>query len=413
MELPVWQKLAEPKHEELVRAAMGVERGDVQGIAGLRKMCPDAEVVRAALVLGEARRKAVGKFGAEVAGRLWADVAGVEMASSALVADRKASFFAILCPDMPVTDLCCGIGGDAMAFAASAGGAIAVDIDPVRAWMAGMNAGCETRAADVTTMEVPHGPFHIDPARRDGSGRRTWGLAEMQPPIETIRAIAARDVQWGAVKLGPGVDLAEVERELPGAFVEVCSENGRLVQAVAWVRGVYTGATVRRATLLLGSADGPMETWRSHTISGTADAAAGGLPLHAAEFRSGRYIYEPDDSVERAGLLGTLCAKLLAPMLHTRVGLLTSDVLIRSPWVSGFEVLEVMAFNERRVKAVLESHCAGIVEVKTRGGVVETDALQGRLRGKGDVPMVVFVLRLGREVRAIVAKRVDRSLLNE
>lgn len=404
VDLRVWQTLAEPKHEELVRLAMATDAKDVAAVSRLRKVCADAEIVRAALMLGEARRKAIPKFGKERAATLWADPAGVEMASSLVMADHKATRFDVMLAQDAGCDLCCGIGGDAMMLAPVLK-LTAVDLDPVRAWMAGMNAGCASVCADATAMELPDGPVHIDPARREErGGRRLWDSAELRPGLSDVRAIMQRTRWGGAVKLGPGADLSEIERELPGCQVEVISERGTLVQTVAWCgEHVMARPGEREATLITRRAGEEWSKESSWTIAGVPESAE--LPV-AEGNQAARCVYEPDDSVERVELLGTLCQQVGAAMLHPRVGLLTSDTLIQSPWLTGFEVLEEMVWNERRVKDALDARRAGIVEVKTRGGAVNTDQMQTALRGKGDEPLVVFVLRMGSAMRGIIARRV-------
>jgi hypothetical protein len=406
MELRVWQSLAEPKHEELVRLAMATDAKDVAAVSRLRKVCADAEIVRAALMLGEARRKAVPKFGKERAATLWADPAGVEMATSLVVAEHKRERFPVYVSGFVLSDVCCGIGGDAMSLATE-NDVVAVDSDPVRAWMAGRNAGCTSVVADAETFDPSQGPVHVDPARRDEkSGSRSWRLEDMRPGINIVRRLVAR--RWGgAVKLGPGADLQAVGRAFPGSSIEIISENGTLVQCVVWVDMPFIGKQSRHATLLRGGPDVPrvVRTGMTVTLSGEPSGDGDALPV-AAEHRAGRYVHEPDDSIERAELLGVLCEQVGAAMLHPRVGLLTSDAKIQSPWLTAFEVLEEMVWNERRVKASLEARGAGIVEVKTRGGAVDTDVVQAALRGKGDQPLVVFVLRMGSAMRGIVARRV-------
>ncbi len=406
MDLRVWQTLAESKHEELVRLAMGTDGKDVAAVARLRKVCADVEIVRAALMLGEARRKAVGKFGKERAAKLWADPSGVEMASSLMVAEHKRERFPVFLDGFVLSDVCCGIGGDAMALATD-NEVVAVDRDPVRAWMAGRNAGCKSIVADAEEYELARGPVHVDPARRDErSGTRSWRLEDLQPGMDVVRRVVSGG--WGgAVKLGPGADLAVVERVFPSQSIEIISENGSLVQCVVWVDTPLIAKASRHATLLRGSPDESSEVRRAKTVtlSGEPVRGDGGLPS-SPENRAARYVYEPDDSVERAELLGVLCEQVGAAMLHPRVGLLMSDELIDSPWLTGFEVLEEMVWNERRVKSALEARGAGIVEVKTRGGAVDTDQVQSALRGKGEERLVVFVLRMGSGVRGIVARRV-------
>ncbi len=406
MDLRVWQTLAEPKHEELVRLAMATDAKDVAAVARLRKVCADAEIVRAALMLGEARRKAIPKFGKERAATLWADPAGVEMATSLVVAEHKRERFPVFLDGFVLTDVCCGIGGDAMSLATE-NDVVAVDSDPVRAWMAKRNAGCMSVVGDAETYEPSKGPVHIDPARRDErSGSRSWRLEDMRPGLDVVRRLVTSG--WGgAVKLGPGADLEAVGLAFPGCPIEIISENGTLVQCVVWIDMPFVGKQPRHATLLQGGPDVSAAERKANTVSICGKPAAGAEELPTVDGnRAARYVYEPDDSVERAELLGVLCEQVGAAMLHPRVGLLTSDTLIQSPWLTGFEVLEEMVWNERRVKDAIDARRAGIVEVKTRGGAVNTDQVQAALRGKGDERLVVFVLRMGSAMRAIIAKRV-------
>jgi hypothetical protein len=300
-----------------------------------------------------------------------------------------------------VTDMCCGIGGDAMSLVEK-GEVIAVDRDPARAWMAARNAGCASVVADAAAHVAAPGPVHIDPARRDETGRRSWRLEDMSPGIEVVRPLVATGL-GGAVKLGPGVDLAEIEGAFPNGRLEIVSENGRLAQCVVWIDVPFIGREPRHATLLRGLPDEPCEVRAARTVS---IAGTGLEPVPSvAECAPLRWVFEPDDAVERAGLLGVLCERVGAPMLHAQVGLLTSDAMVESPWLTGFEVLDAMPWHERRVKGALDALGAGIVEVKTRGKAVDPDVVQRGLRGRGDRALTVFVLRFGRGVRAIIARR--------
>lgn len=384
----------------MIALAAEVDPGNVAQVEKLRRE-GERELVGAALDLAVARRKAVAKFGAKRAATLWADPRGVEMATSAVVGDCKSIRFLLAWPYWEMSDLCCGIGGDTIALARDRMEVVPIDLDPVRAWMAQRNSGRRAVVGDIATASRPDGPFHIDPARRDAAGRRAWAMEDLDPPVGTWRSIVRENEWGGAVKLGPGLNFAEWAERFPESQVEVISENGTLVQAVAWFGALrwYKASATRVATLARGTPEHP------EAPLSLAGHPSEPLPMRTPEFLAGRHLYEPDDSVERAELLGTLCEQVGAPMLHPRVGLLTSDARIESPWLTAFEVLEEMAWNEKRVKGVLEARGAGIVEVKTRGGVVDPDSLQGRLRGKGEEQLTVFVLRLGREFRAIVARR--------
>lgn len=371
---------------------MTADPADVAAVGRVRALTSDAGLVHAALLLAAARRKGVAKFGAEVATRLMADPQGVEMASSTLAAAHKALRFARASPGRVVVDLCAGIGGDAMGLAAAGLHALAVDIDPARAWMAGINAGCESRCTDALDSTLPPGPYHIDPARRtEDNAHRLFRLGDLQPGATALRIlIARRGEHGGAVKLGPGVDFDEL-RSLGSGEVEIISEDGRLTQAVLWT-GLLAGVLPRRATLLR---DGkPAES-----IAGDPGAA----PVPVADVA--RFVFEVDASVERAGLLGVLSDRTGLPMVHPRVGLFTSDRLVIDPFLTPFEVLLAEPWNEKRTRGWLSEHDGGIVEVKTRGKAVDPDALQARLRGTGSTLYAVFVVRVDRELRCFVTRR--------
>jgi hypothetical protein len=206
-------------------------------------------MVSVAVELGDARRRGFAKFGARV-NSIVADVQGMEMATASAAGAHKARRFAEA--GHPVTDLCCGIGGDAMALVDAGVSVVGVDSSEVRAWMCAQNAGCGTVVADAGEVDVG-GAYHLDPARRSADGTRRWRLEDLEPGPALIERLAGRD---GAVKLGPGVDLDL----LPPGEVEMISERGTLTQAVLWTGSLARAA--RRATVLpagmsIGGGGGP------------------------------------------------------------------------------------------------------------------------------------------------------------
>jgi len=94
---------------------------------------------------------------------------------------------------------------------------------------------------------------------------------------------------------------------------------------------------------------------------------------------------------------------------HPGLGLLTGNVQIDSPWMRAFEVLDDLPWRPQKVAGALRAMRAGIVEVKTRGGVVDPDQVQRMLRGEGDQRLTVFVLRFGHAIRAVITRRADSA----
>lgn len=243
--------------------------------------------------------------------------------------------------------------------------------------MCAQNASCSSEVDDVSGVEV-NGLFHLDPARRS-DGRRLWRYEDLQPGPEVIARLARGS---GAIKLGPGVDLDVV----PEGEIEMISEQGTLKQAVLWTGEL--AACARRATALPSGE--------------SVEGVAGVVPMGEV----GRFVHAVDPAVERAELIGELAGRVGCGALHPRLGLLSGDEALGGGLLTSFELLERMAWHERRVADWLHAHDGGLIEVKTRGKAVDPDVVQRRLRGRGSTVYTVFVLRFDRRVEALITTRV-------
>ena len=100
-------------------------------IGRLRRQFPD-DMVRAAVAIHELRRRAANKF--TRADQMWFDRKGYEQSTAEAVAYHKAQRF-----EGQVLDMCCGIGGDALALASRCL-VTAVDLNPAACLRAKWNA---------------------------------------------------------------------------------------------------------------------------------------------------------------------------------------------------------------------------------------------------------------------------------
>ncbi|MBI1367041.1 MAG: hypothetical protein GC162_00155 [Planctomycetes bacterium] len=389
-------------------------------VASLRKSWP-AELVQAAIALTIARHKAAAKF--DHADRLVADPVGVEQATSIDVARHKARRFTEAGIDT-VVDLCCGIGGDALAFAESMR-VLLIDRDPARAWMARHNTRQPAAVADVTTLKLDGLAFHIDPDRRLG-GRRAWRYEDCAPGPGFLNTLSGD----GAMKLSPGADLAQ----LPRGEIEIISRAGTLVQTVVW-----TGRLARHdrtATLILpplppreGLGEGESHPSQSCSESelkhrdslerisftptqpspskgeGFRSITLHGSPGEPPLTEPARFLYTVDPAIERAALMPVLCGQLNLAAIHPALGLLTSDRVLESPWLRRFELIETQPWRPRKIKAWLVAHDAGVVEVKTRDKAVDPDVVARQMRGDGPEVFTLFVLRYDRKVVCLITRR--------
>ena len=70
-----------------------------------------------------------------------------------------------------------------------------------------------------------------------------------------------------------------------------------------------------------------------------------------------------------------------------------------------YEILQAVPGRERDIRIALKKLGAGLVEIKSRGVTIDTDALQRRLRGKGDRRLVVLWTRMGDKQKAFIGVR--------
>jgi SAM-dependent methyltransferase len=363
-------------------------------IEWLRDQLP-AERSRLVMEQIDLRRRAAAKF-ADADRRFYTPI-GLEQATDAIVAAYKASRPA---RGEPVADLCCGIGGDLVALA-ERGPVTGIERDPIVALLAEANlrasgvrpdaaVGSTVRVADVAGFSAAGcSAWHIDPDRRPG-GRRTTRVELHEPGPTEINRLR-RECPAGAIKLAPAAVVPEhwsAEAEL-----EWIGRDRECRQLVVWFGELARSPGLRRATLL-GTGPDPLGTL---TGQGTC-------PLPAAE-PIGRYVFDPEAAPLAAGLLGELSARYRLAPFSTGCAYLTGDRPISDAMLAGFEVLEALPLDVKRLARMLRERHVGRLEIKKRGVPLDPEALRRRLNLRGDEAAVVILAPQGRSTTAIIARR--------
>lgn len=346
-------------------------------------------------VVGQARLrvKARAKFG-EFADRMLFTRAGLEQATRLGVAARHAGRLRAA-RIASVADLGCGIGGDALGFAALGIRVEAVDADEVTAAIAAYNLAPfgdavtvrhgRAEKADIAGVDA----VWLDPARRTAGHSETARVRpeDYSPSLDWAFEVAER-VPTG-IKLGPGLDRDLIPDGVEAQWV---SADGSTVELVLW-SGVLAREGVRRAALVLRGDD----TWEL-----TAPADAPDEPPRPL----GAFVHEPDGAVIRARLIGEVARSLEAGMLDEKIAYLTSDAALTSPFVASFRVREVLPAETRALARALRARGIGRLEIKKRGVDIDPAAFRTALKLKGDDAATLLVTRVGSQRLAILADRV-------
>ncbi len=338
------------------------------------------------------RRRATEKLGGlgAVSNWLFTDEA-LQQATAAPVALHRAARLAAARPGVVVHDVTCSIGTELAALRRSGVHTVGSDIDPVRLTMARHNLGVglgvglrgdkepnEPRV-DVCRADALHPVTRdtvvvADPARRRG-GRRRWRPDDYQPGLDQLMdCYRGRDL---VVKCGPGIDFDQL-RGFDGE-IEVISYRGSVREACLWTTGL-AGPGVRRRASILDFGE---------QITDAEPDDCGARP-------AGRWIVDPDGAVVRAGLVRHYAARHGLWQLDPDIAYLSGDRL--PPGVRGFEVVEQLPLDERRLRHALQALDCGALEILVRGVSrvqADPDALRRGLRPQGSRPLSLVVTRIG------------------
>ncbi|MFZ3559320.1 class I SAM-dependent methyltransferase [Streptomyces sp. BH055] len=356
----------------------------------LRREHP-AELVSAALAQARLRQRAVAKFGAEDAARMYFTPNGVEQATRTSVAAYRVGAFERL-GVRSVADLCCGIGGDAIALARAGIRVLAVDRDPLTCAVARANAEAlglaeliEVREADVTEVDTAaYDAVFVDPARRGGRGR-IFDPEAYSPPLSWAVA-AALKAPRAALKIAPGIPHEAIPA---AADAEWISDGGDVKEAVLW----------------FGTAPGRM---RATLLPGPRALVGKGLP--DPEVRSvGRYLYEPDGAVIRAHLVAEVAEAVSGGLVDETIAYVTADEPHPTPYATAYEITDQLPFNVKKLKALLREREVGVLTVKKRGSAVEPEELRRKAMPKpfGKRAATVFLTRVAGAPTMLVGAPVD------
>jgi SAM-dependent methyltransferase len=369
--------LLTPEGSALLDEVRGTAPADELAVATRLRREHPADLVSAALGQARLRQRAAAKFGAEDARRMFFTPNGVEQSTRASVADHRAERFRAL-GVRSVADLCCGIGGDAIALARAGIRVLAVDRDPLTAAVARANAEAlgladliEVREADVTEVDTGgHDAVFVDPARRGGRGR-IFDPEAYSPPLSWAVEAARKASRAAALKVAPGIPHEAVP---DGAEAEWVSDGGDVKEAVLWF-GTRPGAV--RATLLPGP----------RTLLGK------GLPDPPVR-PVGRYLYEPDGAVIRAHLVAEVAEELDGGLVDATIAYVTADALLPTPYATAYEITDQLPFNVKKLKALLREREVGTLTVKKRGSPVEPEELRKKVKPSGPRSATVFLTRV-------------------
>ena len=406
------------QHEAAIRMIISGKFGDPVSSAVLKKLratfgeSPAGELFTVAQLQTKAKRKFDDGSRIEDDRVWWVTDRALQQSTPWQVARLKASWLA----DRPVSDLCCGLGGDAMQFSRH-NHVLAVDCDAQIASYASRNLradnsdSTEVVCANVLTLQSQRDHWiHVDPDRRP-TEKRTTHPDTYLPSFDQIEMIFRNAKTGGLVKLAPAARFSDDKASA------LLNSSHRCWMSLS--------GSVREQTLIVGEAcdAAKKETGGRSAVSINRVSDCVTFSVGADEYQSvlqsgiewtdapGDLLVDPDAAIRAAGLTESYARHFGLAALGGPSGFLTSSIRtcqntlkeLTSMSVVG-HVLWTGGYDEKRVKKAFRKAGWYAKAVKTRGSRVDPIVTAKRLADCGEKPVTLWISQIHKRIIATVTE---------
>lgn len=354
-----------------------------QGFAG--------ELVTSAISQARLRHRAIAKFGEDQAKAMLFTEPGLEQASRLDVSNWHAKKFTDA-GITSVTDLGCGIGADAMALANHQIALRAVEVDPETAAIASFNLrnspNAEVIEAGAEDVELGSQGYFLDPARRKldrkSANRVMLSPEDFSPGLDFAFELGAKYPT--AIKLAGSFPHELIPTNCEANWV---SHNNELVETVLFFGSL--AKPEKRAAILLGEE--------------TLEFSGSDAPADISDL--GGFIYDPNPALVRSHLLGDFAREHGLWGIAKSIAFLSSSHELHSPWLRGFQVMEVLSMDPKKISKRLQELGIGILEIKKRGVDTTPEELRKKLKLKGSSAATLILTKVGDARKAIICQPIS------
>lgn len=233
----------------------------------------------------------------------------------------------------------------------------------------------------------------LDPARRDGIGRKTVAIDDCTPNIIGMQTRLLDMCRYVVIKLSPMLDITAALSALRcvGEVHAVsvrgeCKELLFVLDAECDTSPVYYAANLGTTDALLACTD--EQRVASQTL----------LPENYAVVMPGMYLYEPNAGILKAGIQNILCGRYGVAKLHPMSNLFVSVQTVEGFPGRGFEVTDCCGFGKKELRRMLGDVVQANITVRNFPATVAELRKKLRLGEGGDVYLFATTLFDGSHV---------------
>ncbi|MBR4433695.1 MAG: SAM-dependent methyltransferase, partial [Bacteroidaceae bacterium] len=278
----------------------------------------------------------------------------MEHCSSEATARYKAGLAGSMGSSSRLTDLTGGFGVDCTVMAAAFDEVTYVERNPALCAVTAANFAAfglthvhvvQDDARDVLQRLPMQDWIVVDPARRDTAGRKMVSLADCEPDVVEMESLLLAKAHHVLIKCSPMLDISLALRQLRSVQeVHVVAVQNECKELLLICGSSPVEPTIHAVNL---RADGSIES----NFAFTSEEEQACTPAYTN--RVGRWLYEPNVALLKAGCFRLPTVRYGLMKLHPNSQLYTSDA--RCPDFPGrtFEVVGASGFGKQEVKTLL------------------------------------------------------------
>lgn len=305
-----------------------------------------------------------------------------------------------------IADLTGGFGIDCSYMARSFKQATYIERNPLLCDIAGRNFALlglgQIKVMNGDSQEIiPTLPsldwIFVDPARRDGDGRKVVALSDCEPDVTALEEQLLDKAERVMIKCSPMLDITAACRQLKhAAAVHVVAVNNECKELLIILEREKSGAQFTTHCVNIAK-----EGEQHFTF--TADEEQLKCVRYCTEV--GKYLYEPNAAIQKSGCHAAITERFNMEKLHPNSQLYSSDALEKEFPGRVFEVEATYGFSKAELKEV---RAIGKANITVRNFPESVAQLRQRLKlaDGGDRYIFATTLKEGKKVLLACRKAV-------
>lgn len=230
----------------------------------------------------------------------------------------------------------------------------------------------------ISSANKPCDVLFLDPARRDGSGRKTVAVSNCYPDVVSLQDRLLKLADCVIVKLSPMLDIKQGLRQLRNvAELHIVSHKGECKELLFVMK---SGARDGECSLHCVNLSTPDAEFTCPCNADGSPKENGNVDYMTDALSAGLYLFEPNASIQKAGLQDMFAVKWGLRKLHPQSHLFVGQSFIPNVPARQFVVTAMTDFSKSGLKSFLKDISQANLTVRNFPEGV--DKLRSRLKIK-------------------------------